>query len=147
MIAADDIRYLNRPLRDGVRDVLKRHTERWDTLTADEPTYWLMETEETLRLYPGVEVDTAAALTGSLYLRPKLDADGVDGRIFYRYGEVVAAACISSMCAMKGKPWTDAMQAGDYERRYNRGMGDARIFLLQSGSEAEMSVLPSLLPG
>lgn len=124
---AENVRWLGARITEKTREQLNAMPDDWTAVSASAPTNYLFENEATMRIYPKVQDAVSDALTARLFLRPSMDATGVEDRVFEHYGEAISAAAIASLLAMRGKPWSDIDGASYYEHRYREMKGDAKI--------------------
>lgn len=122
------------PLRiqfDG-KDVTHKHEgelDLWDETWRDKvdttPSFWTMESPETLRLVPKPNADRTDVLIAWASLEPAEDEVTLPGW-FHQYSRCLKDGALAEIKEIPNKPWSDPKMAQFHRRRFNVEVSKAR---------------------
>ena len=87
----------------------------WRTETATDATYYVLESNNTLRLVYTPDTSTADKYYARVAIKPTKAATVLDDLMANKYDEVLVHGTLSRLLTLPRKPWTDA-SLGEYHR-------------------------------
>lgn len=96
----------------------------WETRVGT-PTHYMQPDHGTVQTYP--IPDNAYTLVFKVALAPKRTATGVESFIYERWVEGLASGVLAKLCAIPGKPWTNAEMVVYHTSLYSGALNDAKI--------------------
>lgn len=94
----------------------KNHSD-WRSESNSDAKHYVLEANNTLRLYPTPADDATDKYHIRVAVKPKLTVTSLDDRLFNKYSEILISGALARLYAIPRKPWTDLQLAG-----YHRGI-------------------------
>ena len=132
--------YLGKRLeRKSQMELEKLYSRDWQTLLGTPQVYTQFNQDSaTVALKPDSGI--ADALTGRIAVQPLRASTTVDGVLFERYLDEIAAGAISRLTATPDQPYTDMKRSVEYAKVYRSGAAAARAFVNGGMNRAPMRV-------
>lgn len=138
-----DIWLANRKLIPVSMDQLMEKMPNWQSATGSEPAYYNAASDwTTYRIYPIPYQAQKAKMTLRVAYAPDQFGDVVPRFLVDRWLDEVVAGAKARLLAMVGKPWTNAAAAQFFQRQYEQGILDAKIFMAHDKVLGSVSVKP-----
>jgi len=132
--------YLNKKLeRRSQMELERAYSRNWQSLLGTPQVYTQFTQDAvTVALVPDAAVTDA--LTGRIAVQPTRASTQVDGVLFERYLDEIAAGAISRLLATPDQPYTDLQRAAAYSGSFRAGVSAARAFVNGGMNHAPMRV-------
>lgn len=98
----------------------------WKIAQAYQPSVCFMSDERTLRLVAIPTLDAAAAIAGTVALKPSATAATIDQTVFEEHHQAIANGALSKLLLMPGNSWTSREDAVDRRTAFDKAVWSAR---------------------
>ena len=95
----------------------------WEFETADAPTYYYLDVDDNLILYPIPSAGSTSGLLLKVNLRPTETATSVADFLFTRHRRLIMQGAKAKLLSMVGVPWTDDAKAAENMQQYEIAKG------------------------
>ena len=114
------------PLVPSTQAWLDTNISDWRNESNDDSKYYMLESDNTIRLAPTPASTTADLYFARLAVKPLLTATVVDDVVFNKYDELIIHGALGRLYALPRKPWTDFNLAQYHQAQFMTGIPSAR---------------------
>lgn len=132
--------YGTRPITFSTLEELGQLSSYWPDDTANEPTNYTQQAQDTLTLYPKPLLASTGALKMKAALMPSLNATGIPDWIGQKYIQDIAFGTKAVLMAMFGKPWSNPDGSVYYRNLFEASKTKATIDSNRSFTRANSQI-------
>jgi hypothetical protein len=114
------------PVKPRTQAWLDKNLSDWRNEENDLASYYMLDSNNTLRLTPTPASTVAAQYYARVAVKPLLTATTVDDVVLNKYDELLIHGALGRLYALPRKPWTDLQLASYHTAQFTLGIPAAR---------------------